>query len=244
MNDPWDFLDKLSIVVGLLTAIIGILSTLAIYILNQNKKIKQLEESLRSNQINLINGKLHACFDDIFSNVNEVKVKIINILKDLNEHEEISILNLGLDLDTIVSMIKYDFTTKNEIAYKCLVINPLDPLISLNCKRNISSKYAAENIKKLKDWFELHGKKKNIKIEIVSYNSLPVIHGFLLNNTHLFLGFTVFEEAGLAGGNYSYIYINKSKKNNLKLREDLFKTYATWFTYLFENGKPEYSSLS
>jgi hypothetical protein len=73
---------------------------------------------------------------------------------------------------------------------------------------------------------------------------LPIVHGFLLNNTHLFIGFTVFEESGLAGGNHSYIYINRNKNSKAKLREDIFKTYLTWFSYLFENGKVEYSSFN
>lgn len=242
-----DFLDVLGhidTIIGLIATAIAVISAMSLYVIKQHKRIDQLEKRIDDNGINLIKNKQGECVDEIFENVNEVKQKIISIIKDLDGYEEISILNLGLDLETIVGMLKYDFNIKNDMTYKCLVVNPKSSLIIENCTENISHVYAKTNIEKLKRWFEQHSKNKNIKLKIVSYSSLPTIHGFLVNNTHLFVGFTVFEKNGLAGGNYSYLYINRSKKNKEKFRDDIFKTYTTWFNYLFDNGILEFSSTN
>lgn len=224
-----------------LAIILGILVPIASVFLYQRRKIKSLKKELDTYE----NEELKSSYE-IINDVIDVQSRISSIIKKSNsKSRKIEIDNLGLDLETVVPVLKTGLHYKN-IDYRSLIINPESEHIKKSCTHGsnpgrISSDTAKINLQSIKSFLsehELITKKYKLKLDVVSYDFPPVMHGFLLDGSHLFIALTYFKnEKDLFGGNMPYLYIKRN--NRFQFNKGVFLSYETWFTYLWSQGKKE-----
>ncbi|MDC8832503.1 hypothetical protein [Alteromonas gilva] len=234
-KEVWDIASKASALISIIT--VGV--TLITYHFKQVSKVKTLQEKITS----LENGKIlkdgNIVFDEILDNVEMVKAKIIEIINEEScQNKALRIDNYGLDLETIGPMFRYTFASKlshRDIYYRGLVIHPDDEKIAKVCcgNSNLSQSVVQDAVKILTDID--NSTDSNFSIELYAYDSPPIIHGFVIDDEHLFIGFTHFEAGGLVGGATPYMYIKRDI--NSAFKQSLFKTYNTWFTHWTKYGE-------
>lgn len=152
-------------------------------------------------------------------------------------------LNYGLDLEVVQSLITYQFILKkdiNNLIYHGLIISPDSEKLQdyIDGSSNIHSTVANSAIQKIKNLSEQHGQELNnrhIELEIRSYEDLPVIHGFLINDKYLYLGFTQIESGKLQGGQYPYFFMKYDRHSKLTMH--CFSMFRSWFAKKWEAGK-------
>ena len=66
---------------------------------------------------------------------------------------------------------------------------------------------------------------------IRQYDCFPIIHGFVINKEHLFLGFTNIENGKLIGGTQPYIHLIKSNSNPSHFTNHYFQFFDDWFKH-------------
>ncbi len=230
----WDKLSQLDLVISL----IGVVLTIGIFVWSQHAKITSLKKKISDMEDEEISRTGNLAFDGVLPNVEAVKAKILEIIKSSESVGKVlRIDNLGLDLETVGPMFRYTFTdgtTQKDIEYRGLIIDPDCEKMSEACQggSNLCQTVAQGAIDQANK-IVLSGA-SNPSIKIKSYKQLPITHGFIVDDEHLLLGFTHFENAGIVGGVTPYIYIKRDK--NSKFKEGLFKSYRTWFNYLWSQG--------
>lgn len=209
------------------------------YFWKQHIKIKELESTISSLENGEVTNNGNLLLSSVISNVEGVKAKIIEIIEKSNTNNTpLRIDNFGLDLETVDSMFRYSFNDKfsaREIIYRGLIIDPNSEQIKSVCKgnSNLSQSVAANIIESLSN--QSLKNDPGLNIELVSYSTPPVMHGFLIDEEHLLIGFTHFEAGNLIGGASPYIYVQRDRSSPFK--ESLFLTYKTWFGYWLKNGR-------
>ncbi len=189
-------------------------------------------------------SKLFSGNDEFLQNVYETLPKITEILKESCRSEKISVLNFGLDLETVVpwlnnSILPDECFSKVFIEYKALIINPdSDNIKSLidgeSDLKSITVKSRLEEIKKL-NFLNI----EQVNIEVKSYDIPPVFHGFILNDKHLFLSYTEIINGKLRGGLFPYIYMELD--NTSKLNSHYFNMYKSWFSHFWNSSTLVYN---
>ncbi|WP_207060911.1 hypothetical protein [Motiliproteus sp. SC1-56] len=233
----WEDLGRIDLVISLT----GVVLSIAVFFITQQRKIISLSRQLENMESQEVTKNGNLLFDAVLPNVDAAKAKIIEIFESSKEsHKPLRIDNFGLDLETIGSMFRYTFKeeiTKRETIYRGLVIDYSDPLIESVCKgrSNLCCDTARKAVEAVRS--AIDSGETTIDIELHSYNTPPVIHGFLIDDEHLLLGFTHFSGGGLVGGATPYIYIKKD--SNSELNKALFLTYKSWFDYWIKNGRNE-----
>ncbi|MGL1957538.1 MAG: hypothetical protein OCD00_09510 [Colwellia sp.] len=230
----WDILTKVSIGLPILTLVF---SGVLIY-WKQHKKIKDLKVEVSDllNKEVKKNGNL--LFESVLPNVEAVKGKIIEIINLNSENNsQLRIDNFGLDLETVSSMFKYtlqDQSKSRDIVYRGLIIDPESSVIKSSCGggSNLCQETAQAAIQTLNKINE--ATEYSLSIDLNSYDALPVMHGFLIDDEHLIMGFTHFSNGGLVGGSSPYIYVKRDRSSPFK--ESLFVTYKSWFDYWLKHG--------
>ncbi len=184
-------------------------------------------------------SNLYGVEDELLENVHKVTEKINNIIKlEHKSKDQITVLNQGLDLQFVIpwliSKIEDEKYKDTLIIYKGLIVNPdyekLFPLI--NDPSNVRASYVNSSLEQAKSISNYPRKK--LQIEIKSYSNLPHYHGFIINETHLFIGFTQIVNGKIMGGNYPYLYIRKDKTS--KWNQHLFNMFISWFNYTWETS--------
>ncbi|WP_428912153.1 hypothetical protein [Niallia sp. Krafla_26] len=167
------------------------------------------------------------------NDVYPILIKIIN--KFINEGTKIEILNFGLDLETVWPRLLINIINNREwdnITYKGLLINPLSEKINQYCDVYISPSTASQVMKKLNTTIKKNKEylvDRNIQIEFKTYDDLPIIHGFSINNRYLFFSLTSFEDGELTGGFGGYGYYESGKSG--KTFEYFLESFKNWFDY-------------
>lgn len=228
---------------ALTVAILGIVGTAiqTIYARTQTKLAKS--QTLKAERASSQNNQFKELFsedDELLPNVSTVLTKLEEILALEAKSGTIEIHNFGLDLETVVPWFVNKIGTNMQLndvhlVYKALVIDPNSELIKdmidgksdLN-KLTVNSRL--EEIKKL-DFFKL----SKVDVEIRSYKLPPVIHGFLLNNKHLFLSFTEIDSGKLKGGSFPYVYMEFNHSS--RLNKHYFNMFKTWFEHIWNSSK-------
>jgi hypothetical protein len=214
-------MDSALIIIAIISLFIFIIQT--IYARQQIKigkeKNKKLEELFSENDELL--GGLDAMY----------KMNLI-INEEFKSLDQISIRNMGLDLETVMPWIKNKVLTSNDLRntsfdYKGLIINPESSCIKdfIDGTSNVKKKYVEYSLEIADSIKEMNI--SNIKIEIKSYQCLPIFYGFILNDKHLFLGFTEIIAGKIMGGTTPYIYLKFNKTS--KLNVHYFNMFNSWF---------------
>lgn len=156
--------------------------------------------------------------------------KIIN--EEYKILDQISIKNMGLDLETVMPWLRDKILTSSDlkntsIDYKGLIINPESSCIIdfINGTSNVKKKFVETSLENADSINEMNI--SNVKIEIKSYHCLPIFYGFILNDKHLFLGFTEIVNGKIMGGTTPYIYLKFNKTS--KLNVHYFNMFNSWF---------------
>ncbi len=153
--------------------------------------------------------------------------------------ESLTILNFGLDLENVLPWIR-EKAYGGEFngvaaAFRFLILNPESPYLQdlIDGDSNISSdsvRFSIASAKRFADNKTL----SQFKLEMRQYDLPPVAHGFIINDAHVFLGFTEVKDGKLIGGIKPYIYLNKQQYDASTIVQHYFTFFKTWFEYLLE----------
>ncbi|HZY80951.1 MAG TPA: hypothetical protein VFE50_15620 [Cyclobacteriaceae bacterium] len=184
--------------------------------------------------------------DQLLTNVGAVLKKIEETLIEEASTGRIEVKNLGLDLETVVPWLGREVgpnimgsKLKNvQLEYKALIVNPQSPMINrmIDGDSDISTATVTSRLEEIKRMAKQN--LPNTKIEIRSYDLPPVIHGFVINNKHLFISFTEVSNEKLKGGTFPYCYMEFDHTSDLN--RHYFNMYRTWFDYMWDSSKPAY----
>ena len=125
------------------------------------------------------------------------------------------------------------------ITYEGLIINPENKKIACHCDRSIiSSSFVKKLIEDIPDYFNENLSEIiaiEAKILLKKYNVLPVIHGYNINNKYLGMGTTHFKKGNKLAGEFDAYFLCEYDKNNPAINT-FFKTFNSWFSFLWENS--------
>jgi len=232
--------------ITLIIAILGVVGTTiqTLYARAQAQLAKK--QTLKAERANNQNNQFRKLFsedDELLPNVSAVLNKLEEVLIEESKGGSIEIQNFGLDLETVVPWFvnKIGLNTlfsDVQLVYKALIIDPESKLIDAMIDgksdlRRLTVSSRLEEIKKL-DFFKL----SKVVVEIRSYSLPPVVHGFLLNNKHLFLSFTEIENGKLKGGTFPYVYMEFNFSS--RLNRHYFNMFKTWFEHIWSSSKQTY----
>lgn len=166
------------------------------------------------------------------------------IATDVAPSERTEVLNLGLDLEVVQTFLLYRLIFQKNLQnleYHGMLINGQSEHIRpiVDGGSSIHTGTAAAVVEKIGNQIAENAgflQRSNISIEIRSYDLPPVLHGFLVDNRHLYLGFTEFAQGKLHGGEFGYLYLDS--KHTDPMTAHLFRVYRSWFEHLWKHGTP------
>ncbi len=180
--------------------------------------------------------------DGTIGNVKDVESRMNKIISDeINKTGSVEILNYGLDMETVVQWIDYQLVNKpniDSIIYKGLIVDIESTALRklIDGDSNIKTHYAKHAILKMKELISKpECNKKDIDLKLRSYSAPPVMHGFMINKKHLFLGFTEIKNHKLYGGGFPYQYYKFQKSSDSNVH--CFQVFNSWFDYTWKNAK-------
>lgn len=164
------------------------------------------------------------------------------IATELDPEERTEMLNLGLDLEVVQTFLLYRLIFRKNLRnlrYRGLLVDAGSDLIGpiIDGTSSIHSGTAVAVVEKVNNQLaenEAMLEQRNITIEIRSYDLPPTIHGFLVGETHLYLGFTEFSHGKLHGGEFAYYHLRHRKSDEMTAH--LFRMYRSWFDYYWNRG--------
>lgn len=181
-------------------------------------------------------GEILASVEEVLNHLQRL------IMTELDPEERTDVLNLGLDLEVVQTFLLYRLIFRKNfrnLKYRGLLVNANAELIGpvIDGGSSIHSGTAAAVVEKVNNQIVEHEsllERQNISIEIRSYDLPPVVHGFLIADSHLYLGFTEFSNDKLQGGQFAYLYMQHVKSDEMTAH--LFRVYRSWFTYYWNRG--------
>lgn len=164
------------------------------------------------------------------------------VLTDLESAEHTEMLNLGLDLEVVQTFLTYRVILRKDfrnLDYKGMLLDTEADLIQpvINGGSSIHSTTARAVVDKFNHQIAENEQlldHRDISMEIRSYGLPPTIHGFLVDDAHLYLGFTEFHGGKLHGGQFSYLYLSRRKSDEMTAH--LFRMFRSWFLYHWDRG--------
>jgi hypothetical protein len=164
------------------------------------------------------------------------------ITTDVAPTERTEVLNLGLDLEVVQTFLLYRLIFQKNLQnleYQGMLINRDSELIRpiVDGGSSIHTGTAAAVVEKVGNQITENAaflRRSNISIEIRSYDLPPVLHGFLVDDRHLYLGFTEFAQGKLHGGEFGYLYLDR--KHADPMAAHLFRVYRSWFEHHWKHG--------
>lgn len=236
----WDIFEKISIILAISLPIVSFLAY-TWKLKKENSRLKQDILELQKVSSSFSDGE--NVLDAIMPNAETVKIKILEIISNSAKSRSgvLRIDNMGLDLETVHTMFSYTFNEKfsgRSIEYRGLIIDPENDRVKqvTNASSNLDIEVASRVINSMKNPSQqISENLRNSDIKITKYPDIPIMHGFLIDDEHLFLGFSHFEQGGLVGGNTPYIYVQRDIKSEFK--KELFSMYSTWFDHYWNSGK-------
>ncbi|MGV9300598.1 hypothetical protein [Amycolatopsis sp. NPDC003676] len=164
------------------------------------------------------------------------------IISALDSGERTEMLNLGLDLEVVQTFLLYKLIFQKNLRnleYHGMLIESSAERIKpvIDGGSSIHSGTATAVIEKIGNQIAENAAfldSSNISIEIRSYDLPPVLHGFLVDNRHLYLGFTEFVQGKLHGGEFGYLYLDRLAADPMTAH--LFRVYRSWFEFQWNHG--------
>jgi len=217
-----------SLIIGMITVIIGVIS-IRYYKkqlqVSENERTKLEDLFIKDNQ--LLSGM------DVLDKISQI------ILSESKSNAPISLLNMGLDLETVMPWLRYKLITneichRSHVNYKGLIVNPQSNCINnfIDGSSNVRSSFVKSSLESA-EALKIT-KIKNYSVEIRSYSCLPIMYGFLLNDIHLFLSFTEIVDGKIMGGGAPYLYLQYDKASILNIH--YFNVYKSWFKKLWSTA--------
>ncbi len=213
--------------------IIGVIAPFLIWLV-----VKCISLKRRNKKFNDLNPSL-----EVLGNYQVVWKKTLEIFEsELREENNLVLKNFGLDLERILPDLG-DYIHKIinsqrrlSFSYSGLIINPESELIKplINGKSNIQKEFVISSYKRLQ-LFKEEFKQKNIQLEVRSYDFPSSVHGIMINDKYLFLGFTEITDGKLFGADRPYIYLKYDQ--NISATRHYFTLYNNWFDYYWNYEK-------
>ncbi|MBS1514581.1 MAG: hypothetical protein JSS63_06095 [Bacteroidetes bacterium] len=205
---------------------------------NEINKLTEDNSSLK-NEIQELKNASPKNFQ-IVKDVDDVLHKrILPILREqINLHDQIVVHNLGLDLQSVIPWIENQIINNREFDNIKLEINSLiiDP--DSEYTKNLlgdGSNIRAENIKTsiqiANNFNTTYPDLIRFSLKMKKYKLPPIFHGFLLNDEHLFIGFTELKEGKIIGGIKPYIHLWNDGKTRSDFNSHYFNFFKNWFDY-------------
>jgi hypothetical protein len=163
------------------------------------------------------------------------------IMEQAAKKKHIKIENIGLDLETVMPWINQKIISSKKLEnirfeMKSLIIDPESVFLKelINERSNISSVTINASIEVAKNlvYQDLY----KFSFELKQYDLPPILHGFLMNDEHLFLGFTEIINGKLFGGTRPYLHLCK-QENMSDITSHYFSFFKSWFEYYWSISK-------
>lgn len=175
---------------------------------------------------------------EIFNNVHEIfPIMEKTIAEEVTKNGELDLKILGLTLFTAWPWVKMNLIENQKIRIKSIYLQMLlmDP-VGLNIGQvGESWKIQADaNLREI-DWYLRKNKEtlqeRKVYIEVNKYDYIPTIHGFIVNDKHLFISFCIWDNNILTGADMPYQYFKRDPEDTLSLR--YFYLFNNWFNHLW-----------
>lgn len=187
------------------------------------------------------------CFPKDIKIINDVGAvlqdQVLPVVKQLvSNGTKIEFQNFGLDLENVMPWLKVRIDSGEfagvDASFKCLLINTESPYIGglIDKGSNVFSNNVNSSINSAKQ-IEDNNELADFELEIRQYDFPPVIHGFMINDIHLFLGFTEIINGKLKGGTKPYLYLNKQEHFSSKITIHYYTCFKTWFNHYWSISK-------
>ncbi len=147
---------------------------------------------------------------------------ISHIEKISRTGQAVEIVNFGLDHETVwpnLVATLIDTESIRNVTFKGLIIDPEAEIINQYCQDRISPEISRTTIGKVRNVIRKKRQQledRGILIDLRAYGDLPIIHGFGINRSVLFLSMTEFAEDELSGGFGAYLAIDDHYPDQVK----------------------------
>jgi hypothetical protein len=241
-----------ALIAGIATIISAIATVIITDFLNKKreKENQELIKKLKAEKENLLMnlGNVESLLPKNFEVIKDVDDvlhrKILPIIRaESQTKKKVTVLNLGLDLHSVMpwmenKIIRSDEFDHTHIEVHSLIIDPESKYLKnfIDGQSNISSQIVSSSIiigNNLKN----HDDLDRFCLEIRQYELPPIFHGFILNDEHLFIGFTEIHNGKIIGGTKPYLYLWRDKNQDSELNAHFFRFYKDWFNYYWELSK-------
>lgn len=160
----------------------------------------------------------------------------------LEREESIEIRNLGLDLEFVQTFLLYQVIFDRSfyhLSYRGMLVDVGADQVRdhIDGRSSIHSGTANAVIEKINNHIGESAAalaRRSISIEIRTYDTLPNIHGFLVDDSHLYVGFTEFDGDKLQGGQFPYLYLRQGGSDEMTAH--LCRVFGSWFRHYWDRG--------
>jgi hypothetical protein len=182
---------------------------------------------------------------EIIEDVDDVlQHHVLKIIRQTaQDNENVLIENFGLDLESVIPWINNKIIHPIEfdnthVTIRSLIINPESSILKnlIDGESNITTIAVNASIASARKMADSRNIDKFCMI-IRQYDYYPLIHGFIINKKHLFLGFTNIENGKLIGGTQPYIHLIKTVNTTSHLTNHYFQFFTDWFRLYWEESK-------
>lgn len=217
----------------------------------KKKARKDLEKALQGaiRQIStLIKSKKHKPITDVGAYhgptdvLNIAEPLMVELSATKGAGRLVTVRNIALDMEVTWTFIRDRILTKADVRnleWRSVMIDPQSPTIRQIEHETVSTTTAAQRIEAIRKTLSSMAKKlsdRNIKFECRMYSSVPVLHGFLVNDSVLFLTLLRIEKGKLIGAPNAYWKFVRMPSH--AANEHYFQAYSDWFNHAWDTGIP------
>ena len=145
-------------------------------------------------------------------------------------------LDMGSTWDIINGRLLANPNVRN-LNWRSVMIDPLSRAIKDVEGRTVSTRFAGTRIKQIQSTCSLlqeQLKDRNVQFSCKGYGTVPVLHGFLINASVLFLTMTRIENGELIGAPNAYLRFEASPGQESIAHA--FRAFSDWFDHLWAKG--------
>jgi hypothetical protein len=151
----------------------------------------------------------------------------------------LAVEHLGLDLEIGWAILR-DRVLGNpdvhDLHWRCLIIDPDSTAMKTAASDSVSLGIARERITQIKEWCTAHAAdlaSRKVDFECRSYDSLPVVHGFLVHTAGL-----LWSMSDIEGGRLRAQQTQYWEFDDLPANAHIVQSFGNWFEHLFDTGRP------
>lgn len=153
--------------------------------------------------------------------------------------QHVTVRNFALDMEATWGPIHAHLNQKetHDLSWRSVMLDPEWPTFRKIQSDTVSLRIAEANIERIQEFCSKHKAqmaKRNISFECRTYCSVPLIHGFPVNDS--FLIFTLLRrEANGKVVALDNAYLRFPRKNEITAHA--IQAYSDWFNYAWKNSK-------